>query len=1219
MPRENELHNSRLTNLIHYGTVGSRMLHDISESTDVPYFKAIAGMSSLILDTVEQVKTNKDEAVRLTTAAFGIIYALINACHDTNAELAPGVIGAVGQFFETLQRILTYLRNHLGSNIVKRVIRRMEDSALIAECNAGLHHAQDLFGIQTALITNASMAEAERAASARHQELIDAFAKSSIYGSSSQTASMISSSSVTSLLPACPKIFYGRESELQDIVTNLVTKPPAHIAILGPGGIGKSSLALAALHHEQIVDKFPDRYFVPCDSAHSPADLLSLIATYFGLEGKSTKAILKYLTKLPGQAVLVLDNIETCWEPQGSRLAVEEFLSQLANVKHLALILTMRGAERPSKVQWSRPFLPVLSTLSSSAARDTFRDIADDCLERDDEVDELLAYTDNLPLAVTLMASLVSLEGGDSVIERWKAQGTSILSDGADRRNNLNKSIAMSLSSPRFRSTPEAQDLLALLAMLPDGMSITTLNQITSFNPNMLKCMTTLRRTALVYFSDNGQHVNTLVPIREYMRTHSEPPTLLLERTRDHFYDLLNIFSDVEEPPPGGSFRPIISNLGNIRSILQHFTQQPGPHMKDVVRAIIQSSNFTYYSGYGTLDLLLSIDELAKGLGDPRLYGEYLTTVAKSHDEEIDVDALMLESIRCFESVQDLSAQAKSHTHLSQHCMRCGEMSRAMEHAQIALQLATAAGDVRAQAAAMLKISAVEYRLGTVKLALEHANEARDLAREGADVLHEIMSIRQEVYYLVARGDYRRAAPAIKEGVVLVHALGLDSSSYFYRSIIILQGEVYFARTEYDDARKVNEALANSAHNARGDPRGIKGYALHNLALADIFSGSRDIPGILRNLDAARRIFLDISDLYGIDMCNTARMELHFLHGEYEAAKIIARETVAPAGKSGDILAFCWETLGDMAYAEKDFTAAFRCYIVLFATSQKHEDMRNTTMALRRIGDIFRIDGDVDAALHVWKIALDAFTGMDVHRGRAECMLRIGDVYMERGDATNPPAEDAPCVSSAGVRDYRRMAGIDNECMHGRFNYRVRACVRNIRTFQERGDYESWKLLEIVEVRGAAPVPHREEGILWALERHALGRSRRRQCLARGYPKRPKPRSTGRKTIGFRGNAGGLEQERATETIRRREVSKFAASARNVESADLQFHGGMGPGRVGPFSCRSSAGYLWICADTFAISVMPPSPPRNETENLDQRDGVDKATALQWNETAATV
>jgi ATP-dependent Clp protease ATP-binding subunit ClpA len=151
--------------------------------------------------------------------------------------------------------------------------------------------------------------------------------------------SMHSSASVLSLLPGRPKIFHGRESELQNIVQDLLHKAPAHIVILGPGGIGKSSLALAALHHEQIVDAFPDRYFIPCDSAHSAGDLVSLVATYFGLEGKPIKAVLKYLTRLPGRAILILDNLETCWEPQALRSAVEQFLSQLADMKHLAIIV----------------------------------------------------------------------------------------------------------------------------------------------------------------------------------------------------------------------------------------------------------------------------------------------------------------------------------------------------------------------------------------------------------------------------------------------------------------------------------------------------------------------------------------------------------------------------------------------------------------------------------------------------------------------------------------------------------------------------------------------------------------------------------------------------------------------------------------------------------------------------------------------------------------
>jgi hypothetical protein len=81
--------------------------------------------------------------------------------------------------------------------------------------------------------------------------------------------------------------------------------------------------------------------------------------------------------------------------------------------------------------------------------------------------------------------------------------------------------------------------------------------------------------------------------------------------------------------------------------------------VKGVVRAVIQLSNFTYFSGYGALDLLRSVDELAKGIGDDKLYGEYLATLAKSQDEGVDVEALMLESIRRFEAVQDLSAQGE--------------------------------------------------------------------------------------------------------------------------------------------------------------------------------------------------------------------------------------------------------------------------------------------------------------------------------------------------------------------------------------------------------------------------------------------------------------------------------------------------------------------------------------------------------------------------------
>jgi hypothetical protein len=63
-----------------------------------------------------------------------------------------------------------------------------------------------------------------------------------------------------------------------------------------------------------------------------------------------------------------------------------------------------------------------------------------------------------------------------------------------------------------------------------------------------------------------------------------------------------------------------------------------------------------------TLDLPRSMDELNKGIGNDRLYGEYLATFVKSQSEGVDVEASILESIRRFEAIQDLLSLELGHS-----------------------------------------------------------------------------------------------------------------------------------------------------------------------------------------------------------------------------------------------------------------------------------------------------------------------------------------------------------------------------------------------------------------------------------------------------------------------------------------------------------------------------------------------------------------------------
>ncbi|KAJ7779632.1 hypothetical protein B0H16DRAFT_1279092, partial [Mycena metata] len=374
-------------------------------------------------------------------------------------------------------------------------------------------------------------------------------------------------------LPGEPKIFHGRDSELADIL-KLFSQGTPRIAILGAGGMEKTSLARTVVHHEEVTTKYHgNRFFVTCDTASSKSELAGLIGAHLGLKPDKlvrfhlTRAVLKHFSSGP-PSLLILDNLETVWEPTKSRQEIEEFLSLLMNINSLALMITMCGAERPSKVQWTRPFLQPLSPLAQDAARKMFIDIADNKHPLE-EVDQILGLTGNIPLSISLLAHLVDMEGCRVILSCWETEKTSLISDGYDKRSNLELSISLSLSSPRIASTPEAQDLLALLSLLPDGLSDLELKQTKFPITDILGCKAVLLCTALAY-SDSHKRVKVLVPIREYMGKLLPPTDQMIQPMFKHFHELLESYSATVGTRPGtGPIDRITSNYTNIQNILQ--------------------------------------------------------------------------------------------------------------------------------------------------------------------------------------------------------------------------------------------------------------------------------------------------------------------------------------------------------------------------------------------------------------------------------------------------------------------------------------------------------------------------------------------------------------------------------------------------------------------------------------------------------------------------
>ncbi|KII86116.1 hypothetical protein PLICRDRAFT_178393 [Plicaturopsis crispa FD-325 SS-3] len=176
--------------------------------------------------------------------------------------------------------------------------------------------------------------------------------------------------------PPAPKNFHGRDEYVNTAAELIAAAPPTdpvRLAILGSGGMGKTSVALAILHHPKITQRL--RYFVPCDAFMNASMLVAGILQVLGMHNYPKDDPLQVLQNsimFADPMLLILDNFETPWDGSGSQAAVEAVLRRL-DVPTVTLIITMRGNASPSGIQWAwHPLLSALGKLPLQAAYKAF-------------------------------------------------------------------------------------------------------------------------------------------------------------------------------------------------------------------------------------------------------------------------------------------------------------------------------------------------------------------------------------------------------------------------------------------------------------------------------------------------------------------------------------------------------------------------------------------------------------------------------------------------------------------------------------------------------------------------------------------------------------------------------------------------------------------------------------------------------------------------------
>lgn len=832
-------------------------------------------------------------------------------------------------------------------------------------------------------------------------------------------------------IPPPPPEFLGREADVTAILGALLS-PPAVNAILvqGPPGIGKSALTKAVANHKDVIERFGEanRWFIQLETATTAALMQDAITRTLGGDPQSGfKATLALLRQRPG--LVVLDNLETPWDPKAERHATEETIASVASVPGVAVLASFRGLDRVGGPRWT--LVHSVDRIMSPFDGELFCRIAHEKFEGDAHLPLFLSALEGIPLAIELVAWRAY--GTTSLADLWR-QWTKIGSDlcshpdfAADRLNSLPHSIELSLKSSRM--TEASYRLFCLLGQLPAGIVADDRDEL--LGAGGFNGQDALRRIGLAV--ERGARLDLLSPIRDHARRHHIPQPSDHLKWPSRYLDLARrLGKRIGMNDGAGVVTRLQPEFANISAAISAALSARPSRRGEVMAAL---EGFSWLACIAALPAPI-LNELAEVCRmDDDLLGEAscihaLGDIARMRSDYVAAGRAFEEALPLYRKVRSVRGEASCIWSLGDIAIARSNHTVAREAFENALQLYRKVGYVRGAANCIKRLGDIELARSGHSAARKGYKNALLLFRKIGDVLGAASCIKSLGDIARTRFDHTTARKAYKDALLLYSKIGNVRGE---ADCIKGLGEIALARSNHDVARKAFEdalLLYRKVGNVAGEANCSRG-------LGDIALRRFDVAAALKFYEDALALYHQVGDLRGEADCISSFGDIALARSDHAAADKAYGDAFALYVKVGDVVGEvnCISSFGDVALARSDYAAAHKAYEDALPRYREFGSMLGEANCIKGLGDIALARFDYAVARKTYKDVLPLYRKVGSMRGEANCIKGLGDIALARSDnaAARKAYEDALVL-------YRKLGNVRGEA----------SCIEKLKKLHER-------------------------------------------------------------------------------------------------------------------------------------------------------------------------